>query len=79
MRYFLCWFFPPLGLLSIGRPISAFFNFLVFCTIVGIPFSLLWAVLATRDHYADQRNAALVRAVSRSGRRSRRHDDEYDD
>lgn len=78
MRYFLCWFFPPLGLLSIGRPVSAFFNLLVCCTIVGIPFALLWAVLATRDRYADQRNSELVQAVNRSGRRSRR-DDEYDD
>ena len=69
MRYFICWIFPPLGLLSCGKVVQAALNLLLCCTIIGIPFAMLWSILVTKDFYADKRNQKLIRAVDRGNRR----------
>lgn len=68
MRYFLCWICPPLALLSLGKPFSAIFNTLLLFTLIGIPFCVLWAVVATRDHYADRRNKELISAMRKGAK-----------
>ncbi|MCE9564026.1 MAG: HEAT repeat domain-containing protein [Planctomycetes bacterium] len=66
MRYFWCWLFPPLGLLTCGRPGLAFVNLLLCCTCVGVPFAVLWSFLVARDFYADSRNRELIDAFQGS-------------
>ena len=65
MRYLWCWLFPPFGLITCGKPGQAFLNLLLCCTIIGIPFAILWSFLVARDFYADRRNKELINALGR--------------
>ncbi|HEY8931309.1 MAG TPA: YqaE/Pmp3 family membrane protein [Mucilaginibacter sp.] len=63
MRYFLCFLFPPIAILSTGRMGSFLLNCLLtlFLWVPGI----IHAILVVNDYYEDKRNRRLIRAVRR--------------
>jgi len=76
MRYFWCWIFPPLGMLTCGRPGLAVVAFAMCATCVGWLPAAIWSYIVTAEYYAEQRNDKLVRALKGNRRRSSRDDDE---
>lgn len=79
MRYFWCWIFPPLGMLTCNRPGLAVVALALCCTIVGYLPAAIWSYLVTAEYYAALRNDKLVRAMGGSRRRRRRDGDERGD
>lgn len=73
MRYLLALLIPPLSILLSGRPITAVLNLLFWVlgllfAVVGLlvtwPLATLHALLLTHQDNADERNRALLAAVS---------------
>ncbi|QEC76114.1 YqaE/Pmp3 family membrane protein [Mucilaginibacter ginsenosidivorax] len=65
MRYFLCFLFPPLAILTTGR-IGAFILNIFLTLFFWIP-GVIHSILVTSDYYDARRHRRLVRAVRRSG------------
>ena len=66
MLYVLAIFLPPVALLLAGKPFQAIFNFLLWITIVGAFFAMIWGILVIANHYADQRTDRLIREMQAS-------------
>jgi uncharacterized membrane protein YqaE (UPF0057 family) len=64
MRYFLCFLFPPLAVLTTGKP-GAFILSIILTICLWIP-GIIHAVLVINDYYAARRHRQLIRAVKRS-------------
>jgi uncharacterized membrane protein YqaE (UPF0057 family) len=62
MRFLFCWLFPPLAVLSCGRPISAVFNFFLTC-FFWYP-GVIHAQATVERYYNDQRNKKMLQAVN---------------
>jgi uncharacterized membrane protein YqaE (UPF0057 family) len=64
MRYFLCFLFPPLAVLTTGR-IGAFILSIFLTLMLWIP-GVIHAILVTSDYYADRRHHQVMRAMRRA-------------
>ena len=64
MLYLIAILFPPLAVLLCGKPVQAVLN-LILTLFLYVP-GLVHAILVINAHKADQRNAALIRAVAKS-------------
>ena len=64
MLYLIAILFPPLAVLLCGKPLQAVLN-LILTLFLYVP-GLVHAILVINAHKADQRNAALIRAVTQS-------------
>jgi len=62
--YLIAILFPPLAVLLCGKPVQAVLN-LILTLFLYVP-GLVHAILVINAHKADQRNAALIRAVAKS-------------
>jgi uncharacterized membrane protein YqaE (UPF0057 family) len=62
--YLIAILFPPLAVLLCGKPLQAVLN-LILTLFLYVP-GLVHAILVINAHKADQRNAALIRAVTQS-------------
>jgi uncharacterized membrane protein YqaE (UPF0057 family) len=62
--YLIAILFPPLAVLLCGKPVQAVLN-LILTLFLYVP-GLVHAILVINAHKADQRNAALIRAVTKS-------------
>jgi hypothetical protein len=65
MRYLLAVVLPPLGMLSVGRPILAMVCLLLMLTIIAWPVASVWAVLVVNGAFADARTRKLIAASRR--------------
>ena len=65
MIYLLAALLPPLGLLLSGQPFSAIFNLIliVFCTIFGLVFHVLWLVPSAHAVIAVESSPSVGLAV----------------
>lgn len=66
MRYLIAILLPPLGMLSVGKPLEAFLCLLLMVTIIGHPIAAIWAVLVVHGSFEDRR-ARRIREGSSSG------------
>ena len=64
MLYLIAILFPPLAVLLCGKPVQALLN-LILTLFLYFP-GLVHAILVINAHKADQRNEALIRAVTES-------------
>lgn len=55
MKYLLAILVPPLGMLVVGRPLTAFLCLLLMLTVVGWPIAAIWAVLVVNSAENDAR------------------------
>jgi len=62
--YLIAILFLPLAVLLCGKPVQAVLN-LILTLFLYVP-GLVHAILVINAHKADQRNAALIRAVAKS-------------
>ncbi len=62
MRYFLCFIFPPLAILTTGR-IGSFILSIILTIFFWIP-GVIYAILVTNDFYAARRNRRVIRAIN---------------
>ncbi len=66
MRYLLAIVFPPLAVLSCGKPFQAILNLvLTFC--LWIP-GMVHALFVVSNHNADRRNRKLIEAITGTSR-----------
>jgi uncharacterized membrane protein YqaE (UPF0057 family) len=65
MLYLLALLLPPLTFLGCGKLGQALLSAALCLTLVLWPAATLWALLAAHNHYADLRQAALIRALGR--------------
>ncbi|NHA05064.1 YqaE/Pmp3 family membrane protein [Mucilaginibacter sp. HC2] len=64
MRYFLCFLFPPLAILTTGR-IGAFILNILLTLCFWIP-GVIHSILVTNDYYEAKRHRQLMRATRRA-------------
>jgi hypothetical protein len=76
VRYLWCWIFPPLGMLTGGRPGLAVVAFLMCCTLILWPVAAFWSYIIAAESYAENRNDKLIRALKGNRGRSRDRDDD---
>lgn len=62
----LCYLFPPLAVLLMGRPFSAFFNFCLTMFLFWVP-GIKHALIVYADWKTQKRHDAMVEAVSYPG------------
>ena len=55
MKYLLAILVPPLGMLVVGRPLTALLCLLLMLTVVGWPIAAIWAVLVVNSAENDAR------------------------
>ena len=55
MRYLLAIVLPPLGMLSVGKPLLAILCLLLMLTLIAWPIASIWAVLVVNGAFADAR------------------------
>ena len=65
MRYLLAVVLPPLGMLSVGRPILAIVCLLLMLTLIAWPVASVWAVLVVNGAFADARTKKVIAASAR--------------
>jgi uncharacterized membrane protein YqaE (UPF0057 family) len=65
MRYLLAVVLPPLGMLSVGRPILAIVCVLLMLTLIAWPVASVWAVLVVNGAFADARARKVIAASER--------------
>jgi len=63
MRYFLCFLFPPLAILTTGK-IGAFILNIFLTLFFWIP-GVIHAILVTTQYYDDKRHRQLMRVARR--------------
>ena len=63
MRYLIAILLPPVGMLSVGKPLEAVLCLLLMLTIVGHPIAAIWAVLVVHSAFADQRARRIEQAA----------------
>lgn len=61
MLYLVALFIPPLAVLLCGKPLQTLLN-LALCLLFFVP-GVIHALFIVHAHKADQRNAALIRAI----------------
>jgi uncharacterized membrane protein YqaE (UPF0057 family) len=64
MLYLLAVVLPPLAVLLCGKPFQALLS--IPLTLLGWVPGVLHALFVVSNHYADQRNQRLIRAVERN-------------
>jgi len=62
MRYLLAILLPPIGMLSVGKPLEALLCLVLMLTIIGWPVAAVWAVLVVNGAFADARTKRIIRA-----------------
>jgi uncharacterized membrane protein YqaE (UPF0057 family) len=55
LKYLLAILVPPLGMLVVGRPLTALLCLLLMLTVVGWPIAAIWAVLVVNSAENDAR------------------------
>jgi uncharacterized membrane protein YqaE (UPF0057 family) len=65
MLYLLAVVLPPLAVLLCGKPFQALLS--IPLTLLGWAPGAIHALFVVSNHYADQRNRRLIRAVERRG------------
>jgi uncharacterized membrane protein YqaE (UPF0057 family) len=63
MRYFLCFLFPPIAVLTTGRMGSLILNILL-TLLFWVP-GIIHAILTVNDYYEARRYRRLVRVIRR--------------
>ena len=63
MRYLIAILLPPLGMLSVGKPLEATLCLILMLTIVGHPLAAIWAVLVVHGAFADARVRRIEQAT----------------
>ena len=66
MLYLVAVLLPPLAVLLCGKPFQALIN--VVLTVLFYVPGLIHAIFVVHNHYADQRNARLIRAIEQQRR-----------
>jgi uncharacterized membrane protein YqaE (UPF0057 family) len=69
MRYLIAILLPPLGMLSVGKPLEAFLCLLLMVTIIGHPIAAIWAVLVVHGAF-EERRARRIENAARHGSRA---------
>jgi uncharacterized membrane protein YqaE (UPF0057 family) len=64
MLYLIAVIIPPLAVLLCGKPFQALLS--IPLTLLGWVPGVVHAVFVVQNHYADQRNKRLIRAVERT-------------
>lgn len=67
MKYVLAILLPPLGLLSVGKPLQALLCLILWVTILGWPIAAIWSLLVVNSVETESR----VRRVLDEERRRR--------
>lgn len=55
MKVLLAIILPPVGLLSVGKPLQAVLNLILWITIIGWPIAALWAALVVHGAETESR------------------------
>jgi uncharacterized membrane protein YqaE (UPF0057 family) len=66
VRYLIAILLPPLGMLSVGKPLEAVVCLVLMLTIVGHPIAAVWAVLVVHSSLADGRTRRIEQASRRA-------------
>lgn len=69
MRILLAILLPPLGMLSVGKPVQAVICLVLMITIIGWPIAAIWAVLTVNSSFADGRTNRIVKATKDASKR----------
>jgi uncharacterized membrane protein YqaE (UPF0057 family) len=68
MRYLIAILLPPLGMLTVGKPLEAFLCLVLMVTIVGHPIAAIWAVLVVHGSFEDERARRIEKAARHGSR-----------
>lgn len=60
MRYLLAIVLPPVGMLSVGKPLQAIFCLVLMVTLIGWPIAAIWSVLVVHGAFAEGRQKRLL-------------------
>jgi uncharacterized membrane protein YqaE (UPF0057 family) len=63
MRYLLAILIPPLGMLSVGKPIHAVLCIVLMVTLIGWPIASIWALFVVNGAFADGRAKRIEKAA----------------
>lgn len=60
MKVLLAILLPPVGLLSVGKPLQALLNLILWITVIGWPIAALWAALVVHGAQTESRVRRLL-------------------
>lgn len=69
MRYLLGIVIPPIGMLSVGKPVQAVICAVLMVTLIGWPLAALWSLFTINSAFADGRTKRIIRETRRSADR----------